>query len=96
VKQQENTMELTYPYLAWTLMPSFKPVQIELVKHYESFSNDYGDVSATGKRVYRADIFPTKEAAIAEGWKRIASQEADLAKLAANVEKKKAALRKAE
>jgi hypothetical protein len=88
--------ERSYPYKAWTLMPSFKPVEVEFREKYASWSfQDYGDVTTTGKLVARVDIFPTKDAAIAGGWERIHAQEAVLEKRMAAISKKRAALAKA-
>lgn len=87
--------ERTYPYTAWVLQPSFKPKEVELVKHYTSFGGtDYGDETAS-KKVYRLDeIFASKADAIAEGWRRVEKQQSDLEKRQESLDKKKAALTK--
>lgn len=87
--------ERTYPYKAWVLQPSFKPKEVELVKPYVAWSDHYGDETAS-KKVYRLnEIFPSKEKAIEEGWRRIKRQEADLDKRQESLNKKKTALTKA-
>jgi len=86
----------TYPYKAWILMPSFKPVEVEFVRCYESFSNiDYGDLTAKGKCVQRLDIYPTKEAALEGGHARLEKHRAQIAKLQLGHDKKLAVLKKA-
>jgi hypothetical protein len=88
--------ERTYPYKAWTLQPSFKPVEVEFTSLYRSFTgNDEWDVTSTGKSVHISEIFDRKEAAIAAGWERIHAQEAKLVKLGANLDKRRIALAKA-
>lgn len=88
--------ERTYPYKAWTLLPSCKPVETEFASKYQSYSQWDGDVTVKGKLVARADIYPTREAALIAGWGRVAKLEADIRKRQETLAKKKAALRKAE
>lgn len=88
--------ERQYPYTAWTLMPSLKPVETEFVSKYKSYSDWDGDVTAKGKLVARANIYPTKAAAIAAGWGQIGKWEADILKRQETLAKRTAALRKAE
>jgi hypothetical protein len=88
--------ERTYPYDAWTLQPSFKPVRVTLVKSYGSLSfAGHWDLNEKGKSFAVSDLFPTKEAAIERGWERIHEQEAKLAKMMAGINKKRIALAKA-
>lgn len=82
---------MAYPYLAWVLQPSFKPVQVEIVADY---SGEWVK-SSKGKPYHKGYLFPTKEAAIADGWKRLGAQEADLQLKLDNIAKRKAALTKA-
>lgn len=87
----------TYPYKAWTLQPSFKPVEVELVKPY----SDYGlylrfDCTSKGKPYSISELHPTKEAAIAAGREKVKEQQADLAKRQERLNKRIAALDKAE
>lgn len=84
----------TYPYKAWILMPSFKPAEVELVRHSGSVVYD-GDYTEKGKYYRRSDQFGTKAAAIEEGWKRVERQEENLRKSAETLEKKRVALLKA-
>lgn len=83
----------TYPYKAWVLMPSFKPVEVELVRNY----GVYYDETANGK-IYHIEhsLHPTKAAAIAAGRKKIDEQQADIAKRLERINKRIAALDKAE
>jgi len=83
----------TYPYKAWALTPSFKPVEIELVSNYGM----HHDETAKGK-IYNAyhELYPTKAAAIAAGRKKIDEQQAETAKRLERINKRIAALDKAE
>ncbi len=86
----------TYPYKGWILMPSFKPVEVELAKLYGSYSMpDYGDQTASGKVYRREDIFPTKEAVIAAGRDRLRTQQANLDERQASIYKRLNTLTKA-
>lgn len=90
--------ERTYPYKAWTLQPSFKPVEVELVSQYGCWGSGCDwDKTEKGKcfNVER-DLYPTKAAAIAVGRERVAAQQADLAKRQERLNKRIAALDKAE
>lgn len=89
-------MERSYPYKAWILMPSFKPVEVEFVEQYKSFSEDYGDLTNKRKVVRRDEIFPTKQDAINGGHLRLRRHRAQIAKLQAGHDKKLEALKKAE
>lgn len=87
----------TYPYKAWTLKPSFAPVEVELVAQSWPGLLAHDKWDATEKRKHYAtdDLFPTKADAITEGWARIEKQAANLAKSLETLEKKREALRKA-
>lgn len=90
--------ERTYPYKAWALMPSFKPVEVELVECYGSWGRymEY-DKTAKGKSYHFArDLFPTKAAAIAFGRQVVNQQRDDIAKRLERINKRAAALDKAE
>lgn len=89
-------MNRSYPYKAWILMPSFKPVEVEFVRNYETFGGDYGDVKDGGKIVRRDEIYPSKDAAISGAHERLAKHRAQIAKLQLGHDKKLAALKKAE
>jgi hypothetical protein len=88
----------TYPYKAWTLTPSFKPVQVEFVSLWKTWDNpDYGDLTATKRKVYRRDeIYETAELAIEAGYMALLAQQVKLEKMLAAVRKKREALVKAE
>lgn len=92
--------ERTYPYKAWVLMPSFTPVEVELVSPYSTYYPElYGHLDVTVKnKVYSTerDLYPTKSAAIAAGRKQIDEQQADIAKRLERINKRIAALDKAE
>ncbi len=85
--------ERTYPYKAWVLQPSFKPAEVELVCNYGL----HHDEAAKGK-IYHVErsLYPTKAAAIAAGREKIDEQRADIAKRIERINKRAAALDKAE
>ena len=88
----------TYPYKAWALLPSFTPVEVELVESY-SYWGPYQDwdISQRGKAFNaKRDLYPNKAAAIAAGRKKIDEQQADIAKRLERINKRIAALDKAE
>ena len=82
----------TYPFKAWVLQPSFKPVEIEIVGHYSGNWHQ----SSTGKTYLEAHLHATKVAAINFGWQEVARIQSDLDKRTENLRKKKAALTKAQ
>jgi len=87
----------SYPYKAWTLLPSFKPVEIEIVG---LAWNDWGsyahwDKSASGKGYDSTKLHATKDAAIAAGHVALDDQRAKLEKMAEKLERRRAALHKA-
>ena len=85
-----------YPYKAWILQPSFKPVEVTFTNPYVSYSYpDYGDLTDSGKIVVRQDIYESKESAISAGREKIVKQQSDLDKKQENIHKKHAALNKA-
>lgn len=90
--------ERTYPYKAWALMPSFKIVEVELVECYGSWGRYMEWDKASSGKSYNADrdLHPTKAAAIAAGRKKIDEQQADIAKRLERINKRIAALDKAE
>ena len=90
-------MERIYPYKAWILMPSFKPVEVEFTEHYPGWGGeDYGDKTASGKVVRRDEIFAGKALAITGGHLRLEKHRAQIAKLQLGHDKKLEALKKAE
>lgn len=82
-----------YPFSAWVLMPSFKPVEIEFVS---SSWNPEWSRTESGKRVHCKDHWHTKAEAIAVGRQRIADKEAALQKSLEKLAKYRSALDKAE
>lgn len=92
----ENQLtQRTYPYKAWVLQPSFKPIEVTLVEAYHWLNGHRADVSDAGKHFLLKDIHPTKEAAIAYGWTQVERIQADIDKRTENLRKKRAALNKA-
>lgn len=87
----------SYPYKAWALTPSFKPVEVELVNCYGHGwqSIDYGDLTATGKFYAIEKLHASKALAIAAGWAAVEAQQAKLDKMSITLGKKRAALNKA-
>lgn len=89
----------TYPYRAWALNPSFKPIEVEIVRPYSTSWSLYAHLDVTEKgKAYSAerDLFPTKQAAIDAGRKKIDEQRADIAKRIERINKRASALDKAE
>lgn len=87
--------ERTYPRNAWVLAPSFKPVEVELIKPYGSNYHDYGDLTAASKLYAPSEMHDSKALAIAAGWALVEKQQAKLDKMALTLGKKRAALTKA-
>jgi hypothetical protein len=86
-----------YPRQAWVLLPSFKPKEITVEKQYKSWSGAAdGDLSSTGKWYAVEGLYPTKAAAIAAGRQEINAQQTDLDKRHERIQKRIAALDKAE
>lgn len=87
---------INYPYQAWVLQPSFKPVEVTIASKYSSFGSvDYGDVSDSGKLYHRSEICKSLEDAIALGRSKLEATRNRIAKLQASHDKKLAALNKA-
>jgi predicted nucleotide-binding protein (sugar kinase/HSP70/actin superfamily) len=85
----------SYPYKAWILQPSFKPIEVTFVEPYRWLNEHRADVSDAGKYVLLKAIHPTLEAAIAHGWSEVERIQADIDKRNENLRKKRAALNKA-
>ncbi len=87
----------TYPYTAWMLQPSFKPVEVTIVAAAWPESPAYSNWEHTDKKkaVNLSDLFFSKSEAIDDGWERIKKQQADLDKKQENLNKRRAALEKA-
>jgi hypothetical protein len=84
--------EKTYPYQAWVLMPSFRP-KLETFVCRVSYGDDE---SQSGKWYMPSSIYETKADAIAAGRKILIEQQAKIDKRQANLNRRKAALDKAE
>lgn len=86
-----------FPFIAWVLMPSFKPVEVEIVSSYKAWGNSDPYYENAKRKVYqKSELFGSKDEAISVGRARLEEQEADLAKRAAGIAKKRAVLEKAE
>lgn len=83
----------TYPYKAWRLMPSYKPVPVTLVARHRYDSGYDKDDNETNRHI--SNLYPSIGAAIAAGWAKVEKQEANLRKSAETLEKKRVALLKA-
>ncbi|MGI4938059.1 MAG: hypothetical protein ACRYF5_15170 [Janthinobacterium lividum] len=80
-----------YPYKAWRLMPSFKPVEVEIVNAgYYRRERD-----SNGKDHMANQLFETKEEAIWAGTQLLSARRVALAKNLHLIEKRELALEKA-
>lgn len=89
-------MTTTFPYTAWVLTPSFKPVAVTFVRfRYQCPS--YGSLHETdaGKTYRTKNIHQTRAAAIVWGFTDLAEQQAAIDKKQQNLYKRRAALDKA-
>jgi hypothetical protein len=87
----------TYPRQIWVLTPAFQVKEVEVVKPYVSWSDDdYGDLAAEGKCYPVSEMFPSRDAAIVEGFARLKTQQEFLTKRQAAIDKKLNNLRKAQ
>lgn len=91
-----NDTDKTFPYTAWRLTPSFKPVECEVVEHGRWYGTWEWRRLSTGGRSNADDIYATKADAISAGRAKVEAQEQALAKKRASLDKKIAALDKAE
>lgn len=86
-----------YPRQVWVLMPSFKPVQVTVVKPYDSWSSvDYGDLTDAGKLYGITKMFASLDDAISAGRRGLSAQEVKIALMSEKIQKKRTALDKAE
>ena len=86
---------MKYPRTFWRLLPSFKPAEVVIAKVENSFDQPFL-VSETGKWFRPSELYETRDAAIRGGYQSLEDQQANVAKLQAGIDKKRAALRKAE
>ncbi|MES2942975.1 MAG: hypothetical protein V4772_08930 [Pseudomonadota bacterium] len=85
-----------YPRKAWVLTPSFKPKEVELVRAYNAFGGTYyGDITTTDKLCRLDELHESKDAAVADGWLKVAKMQADLKKRNESLSKKIKELEKA-
>ena len=91
-------MSKEFPYTAWRLTPSFKVEQVEIVGPYTGHRSWFRHYKADikGRNHAPCELFATKAEAIGTGRRQLAGKEAKLAKMRANLDKKIAALDKAE
>ncbi|MGU9816054.1 hypothetical protein ACU684_11760 [Pseudomonas sp. LF135] len=84
-----------YPYMAWVLMPSFKPKEIEIVRE-GSRSNHYQhtDRNSSGKHYALSDLHETKADAVSAGLAKLEVQREAQAKRQESIDKKAAELAK--
>jgi hypothetical protein len=87
---------MDYPYKRWRLMPSFKPVEVEIVRASEGYWKRGNPIDSKGKVYERSELFDSKADAIAFGRSQLANQQADIDKRQAKLDKKRAQLDKAE
>lgn len=91
-------MKREYPRQAWVLLPSFKPEEVTVTGPSHPYSTMFEDWEATskGKGYHLKSLFESKAAAIENGREQIEKQRADLAKRQNTLNKRIAALDKAE
>jgi len=80
-------MQRTYPYIAWRLTRNFQVLRVELVA-----SGIYGsgyDRTETGHSYALSELFASRDAAIAEGERRLDELAAVLAKRQMNLERRR-------
>ena len=81
----------TFPYTAWVLMPSFKPVEVTFV---DTYCGEWHKTQA-GKAYHHTVIHQTKAAAITCGLADLKKQQAAIDKMQQNLNKRRAVLEKA-
>lgn len=86
-----------YPRQAWVLLPSFKPKEVTITKPYGSMSSvEDWDMADSGKSYHKDSLFPSMAEAISHGRDQVEKLKADLAKRQDTLNKRIAALDKAE
>lgn len=88
-------MKTTYPYRQWRLMPSYKPVEVEIVGPNTHYWRRGNPVDSRGKVYDRHELFDTKEKAIAYGHIQLDQQQEVVSKRQASINARRAALEKA-
>lgn len=87
-----------FPCKRWRLLPSFKPVEVEIVGIDMGWRHRRSPIDSKGKRYSRdgVDLFKTKDEAIAHGRTVLAAQQKIMDTRQAAIDKKRAALDAAE
>ena len=88
-------MERTYPFVGWRLLPSFKPVQVEIVRQYNELHPEWL-VDAGGKIFGVSEICATKAEAITRGRERLEAMGEKYRAMGVSIYKKTQALDAAE
>jgi hypothetical protein len=86
---------MKFPYKAWRLLPSFKPVEVELVGFKDGFWCKGWPVDKKGSPHEPRSLFKTRDEVIQHGRDVVANRQAVLDKRQADLDKKRAALEKA-
>ncbi len=84
----------TYPYKAWKLMPSLKPVEVVV---FEKMAYDgwyLTGAEGMGPHVHDSDLYESEDLAVAAGWAKVRNSRLDIAKRAEKVDKQEAVLLK--
>ena len=91
-------MSKKFPYTAWRLMPSFKPVEVEIVgtNTGPGYWKRGWPKDSKGKSHCLTDLFESRQEAIEWGRGQLNLKQAAADKVQANIDKKRAALDKAE
>lgn len=93
-----STTARVYPRQAWVLMPSYKPKEVTVIKPYGTYSPGVKewDIIESGKSYHHAYLYASKEVAIATGKDLCLRMQLALNKRQISLDKKIAALNKAE
>lgn len=85
-----------FPFKRWRLMPSFKPVEVEIVAAEAGYWRRGDLIDSKRKRYAIGELFGTRTKAIEHGRAELAKQQAEIDKRQSKVDAKRAALDKAE
>jgi len=85
----------TYPYTAWRLLPSFKPVPVEIARVYADYRPEWL-VTNKGTIVGVNTVYDTQADAIAAGRARLEAMSDKYRAMGVSIFKKRAALDAAE
>ena len=95
VLTKEIEMERTHPFIGWRLLPSFKPVQVEIVRQHSAWNPEWL-VGVTGKLFLASELCATKAEAIARGRDRLEAMGKKYRAMGTSIQKKTRALDAAE